>query len=348
MSGVYQSVKKRSPVAQGLFKFFVSIAVFHKKLRDMMTNRLPQFRKRLYILDLLIAFIPFLLIYPLKKLGDVLVFKTIKQKLGTNFQAGVSGGGSLPSSVDKFFSAIGITLLDGYGLTETSPVIGLRKMAHKVPSTVAPFPGTEIKIIDEQGNPAKPGHKGVIYARGKQVMMGYYKRDDLTKEIIDKEGWLNTGDLGVWTHKGEYAIRGRAKDTIVLSGGENLEPIPVEARLRESEYIDQAVVLGQDKKYLAALISPDMNQVEVFCKDNNFPYNSREDLLKIIEVKELFNSEINDLVSTKNGFKSFEHIFRFTILDTTFEVGKELSAKQEVKRHTIQDLYKKQIKELFS
>jgi len=348
MSGVYQSVKKKSPVAQGLFKFFVSIAVFHKKLRDMMTNRLPQFRKRLYILDLLIAFIPFLLIYPLKKLGDVLVFKTIKQKLGTNFQAGVSGGGSLPSSVDKFFSAIGITLLDGYGLTETSPVIGLRKIAHKVPSTVAPFPGTEIKIIDEQGNPAKPGHKGVIYARGKQVMMGYYKRDDLTKEIIDKEGWLNTGDLGVWTHKGEYAIRGRAKDTIVLSGGENLEPIPVEARLRESEYIDQAVVLGQDKKYLAALISPDMNQVEVFCKDNNFPYNSREDLLKIIEVKELFNSEINDLVSTKNGFKSFEHIFRFTILDTTFEVGKELSAKQEVKRHTIQDLYKKQIKELFS
>lgn len=348
MAGVYQNVKKESHLKQGIFKFFVSVAAFHKKLGDMILNRMPQFRRRVYLFDLLIAIIPFIFLFPLKKLGGILVFKKIKKKLGTNFKAGVSGGGSLPTNVDKFFSAIGITLLDGYGLTETSPVIGLREMAHQVPSTVAVFPGTEIKIIDEQGNPVKPGKKGVIHVRGKQVMLGYYKRDDLTKQIIDKDGWLNTGDLGMWTHKGEYAIRGREKDTIVLSGGENVEPIPVEARLRESEYIDQAVVLGQDKKYLAALITPNKEQLELFCENNNIPYISSEDILGIIEVKELFNSEINDLISTKNGFKSFEHIFRFTVLDTSFEVGKELSAKQEVKRHTIQDLYKKQIKELFS
>lgn len=347
MTGVYQNVRKKSAVARGMFAFFVAVGATWKKMQNMLANRMPQFHRRIYILDFLIAVIPFIVLTPFKKLGDVLVFKTIRGKLGNSFKAGVSGGGSLSASVDRFFSAIGITLLDGYGLTETSPVIGLRKMRHPVPFTVAPFPDTEIKIVDDAGKPVKPGQKGVIYARGAQVMMGYYKREDLTRQILDKDGWLNTGDIGMWTHKGEYAIRGRAKDTIVLSGGENIEPIPIEAKLRESQYIEQAVVLGQDKKYLAALIVPDKKQVELYCKDNAIPYMNRDTILDIVEVDELFNAEIQNLISTKNGFKSFEHIFRFAVLDTNFEIGTELSAKQEVKRHTIMELYKREIAELF-
>jgi len=346
-AGVYQNVKGKSVVARGLFHFFVWVGATHASASNLVLNRMPQFSRRFYPLDFLLGIVPFLLLYPFLLLGNVLVFKNIRKKFGTNFRAGVSGGGSLPSSVDRFFKAIGITLLDGYGLTETAPVIGLRPIKHQVPGTVSPLPETEIKIVDEHGNNVAPGKKGVIHARGGQVMLGYYKRPDLTKAIIDKDGWLNTGDIGIWTHKGEYAIRGRAKDTIVLSGGENIEPVPIEARLRESEYIEQAVVVGQDKKYLGALIVPDTKAIELYVKNNSIPYMARFDICDLPEVSELINSQINELVSTKNGFKSFEHINKFVILKTPFKVGEELSAKQEVMRHKIQQLYKKEIDTLF-
>ncbi len=346
-AGVYQNVKTKSPVARALFHFFVFVGAHHANAMNLVANRKPQFKKRFYPLDLLIGIILLIILTPFKLLGNVLIFNGIKKKFGNNFTAGVSGGGSLPAPIDKFFKAIGITLLDGYGLTETAPVIGLRKLAHQVPETVAPLPETDIKIVKEDGSLARPGEKGVIWARGGQVMMGYYKRDDLTKAIMDKDGYLNTGDIGMWTHKGEYAIKGRAKDTIVLSGGENIEPIPIEAKLRESEYIEQAMVVGQDKKYLGALIVVDSKKIELYVKKNGIPYMTRSDLLDLLEVKNLIQSEINELVNTKNGFKSYEHIARFTLTSRTFKVGEQLSAKQEIMRHKINEEYKKEIAALF-
>ncbi len=347
-AGVYQNVKGKSLIARGLFHFFIWVGSHHARAMNLVSNRMPQFSRRVYIFDFLLGIIPLILLTPFKLLGNILVYKNIKSKFGTKFRAGVSGGGSLSTSVDHFFKAVGITLLDGYGLTETAPVIGLRNIKHQVPGTVSPLPETEIKIINEDGNLVKPGEKGVIYARGAQVMKGYYKRPDLTEAVLDSEGWLNTGDIGVWTHTGEYAIRGRAKDTIVLSGGENIEPIPIESKLRESEYIEQAVVVGQDKKYLGALLVPDTKQIELYLKENNIPYMARFDISQLPEVEALLSSEINNLVSAKNGFKSFERINRFAILKTSFKVGEELSAKQEVMRHKISKIYQKDIAALFS
>lgn len=346
-AGVYQNVKGKSPVAQGMFHFFVWIGASHATAMNLVTNRMPRFSRRFYPFDLVTGIILLTLLTLFKLLGDALVFKTIKRKFGVNFRAGVSGGGSLSPSVDKFFKAIGVTLLDGYGLTETAPVIGLRRIKHQVPGTVAPLPGTEIKIVDDTGHPVPPGKKGIIHARGGQVMLGYYKRPDLTATVIDREGWINTGDIGVWTHRGEYAIRGRAKDTIVLSGGENIEPVPIETRLAESEYIEQAVVVGQDRKYLAALVVPDTKQLERYVKQNGIPYMARFDISELPEVHDLLNTEINELVSAKNGFKSYERINRFAILKTPFKVGRELSAKQEVMRHKVLQLYKREIETLF-
>jgi long-chain acyl-CoA synthetase len=345
--GVYKNVKSKGIVSRGLFRFFVWAGSSHVTASNLVHNRMPQFKKRYRIIDIAIGIIPWILLTPINALGNALVFKTIKKKFGSRFKCGVSGGGSLPASVDSFFKAIGITLLDGYGLTETAPVIGIRPFRHQVPKTVAPLPETEIRIVTEEGKEAKPGEKGVIYARGPQIMKGYYKRKDLTDAIIDEDGWLNTGDLGMWTHNGEYAICGRAKDTIVLSGGENIEPVPIEAKLRESEYIEQAVVLGQDKKFLAALIVPDLKAIEHYIKDNSIVYTSRDDFLEMPEVFELINSEVNTLVSSKTGFKAFEHIVRFKLIRASFEVGKELSAKQEVKRHVINEQFGKEIAQLF-
>jgi len=346
-AGVYQNIKEKSAVARSMFHFFVWVGSSHAMVLDLILNRMPQFSRRFYPLDFLMGIIPLMVLTPFKLLGDKLVFTKIRAKLGTNFRAGVSGGGSLPSSVDRFFKAVGITLLDGYGLTETAPVIALREIRHQVRSTVSPLPETAIRIVDEQGRDVPPGHKGVIHARGGQVMVGYFKRPDLTQAVIDKDGWINTGDIGVWTHKGEFAIRGRAKDTIVLSGGENIEPLPIEARLRESEYIEQAVVVGQDRKHLGALIVLDTKRLELYIKQNAIPYMARFDICSLPEVRDLLNYEINNLISAKNGFKSFERISRFAILNTSFKIGQELSAKQEVMRHKIVQLYAKEIAALF-
>ncbi len=346
--GVYQNVKSKSPVARGLFHFFVFIGSAHADALARLENRKPQFSRRFYPADLLIGLLMFIPTLPLKYLGDILVFKTIKKKFGTGFRAGVSGGGSLPSSIDKFFKAIGITLLDGYGLTETAPVIGLRSIHHQVPLTVSPIPETDIRIVKDDGTLAAPGEKGVIWVKGEQVMKGYYKRPDLTKAIMNDEGYLNTGDLGIWTYKGEYGIRGRAKDTIVLSGGENIEPVPLEARLRESEYIEQVMVVGQDQKYLGALIVPDSKMIEQYVKEQGIPYLTRKDALLLDEVKALIQAEINELVSSKHGFKSFELINRFTLICEPFKVGEQLSAKQEIMRHKISAQYEKEITSLFS
>lgn len=345
-AGVFASMKTKSPVAKSLFSFFVKVAALYSRNRDLLLGQVATFRKRSRFLDALVGFLPTVLLYPLYRLGNHLVFSKVKQKLGTNFIAGVSGGGSLSAGVDMFFASIGVKLLDGYGLTESAPVVAVRPLKAGVKRTVSPLPGTEVRIVDETGEEAKPGAKGVVMVRGPQVMKGYYKRQDLTDKVLSKEGWLDTGDLGMWTHKGEFSLCGRAKDTIVLSGGENLEPVPIEAKLCESEFIEQAIVLGQDQKYLAALIVPNRKRIEEYLKEKQIPYLV-DKLAGMQEVKDLIERSIGEIISSKQGFKSFEHIVRFKLLTKSFEVGKELSAKQELKRFEINRIYKDEIQELF-
>lgn len=345
-AGVFGSMKNKSPVSQKLFKFFVSIAYLYDKNKDLLLGDVATFKKRSRFVDVLRSLLPTIMLYPLYKLGDHLVYGKIKEKLGKNFMAGVSGGGSLSEGVDRFFSSIGIKLLDGYGLTESSPVIAVRHFDHSVKRTVSPLGNTEVKIVDEQGNTVKPGEKGLLMVRGKQVMRGYYKRPDLTAKVLSPDGWLNTGDLGIWTHEGQFSIAGRAKDTIVLSGGENLEPVPIEAKLCECDMIEQAVVVGQDMKYLGALVVLNKKLVEEYLTEHHIPYLA-DSLSKMKEVHELIAARINEIINAKHGFKSFEHISRFAIITKPFEIGKELSAKQELKRFEINKLYKNEIDQLF-
>lgn len=348
-AGIYRNIKKQSAVTRALFAFFVSVGGTWASLRDMFTGRLPRFRKRIRPLDAAIAALPLLLLTPLKLLGDLLVFKKIRARLGGRFKAGISGGGALPPHVDTFFSAAGILLLEGYGLTETAPVLGVRAQNHPVPGTVGPvFPGTEIEIRDENGAVLPPGTQGVVFARGPQVMKGYYKRPDLTSQILSDDGWIDTGDLGMLTWDNELKITGRAKDTIVLLGGENVEPAPIEERLRGSEFVAQAVVLGQDQKFLAALIVPEFEALEAWAEEQQIVVSSRESLVDEPTVQTMFNQVISGLINPQNGFKSFEQIYRFRLLPGDFTVGDELSAKQEIKRHVIAEKYRREIEELFA
>ncbi|MCF0237304.1 MAG: long-chain fatty acid--CoA ligase [Sphaerochaetaceae bacterium] len=348
-AGVLSSMKKKSPIVRAMFNFFMWIGSKKVKYEDLLHGNVGTFKKPSRLLQIMRAIIPHLLLKIPYAIGDKLVFSQVKEKLGSRFCVGVSGGGSLSLDVQSFFSAMGICILNGYGLTETAPVVGAEiQMAH-TKGYLTPLKGTEIKVVDnESGKTLLPGQKGVLKVRGPQVMKGYYKNPEMTASVIDEEGWLNTGDNVVMTWDGKFSIRGRAKDTIVLIGGENIEPVPIEAKLQESEFIETAVVVGQDKKYLGALIVPAIAQIEQYLDSKNIAHKDKNSLLKLSEVRNLLHSQIQSLISQKNGFKAFEHISQFTILENSFEVNKELSVKQELKRSKVNDIYSKEIESLFA
>ncbi len=346
--GIYRNIRQQGGIKLIMFTFFVSVGRNWAYFRNKLLGRLPDFGMRSRAFDILSSLLPLLFLLGARGLGELLVFRKIKQKLGGKFIAGVSGGGAMPPAVDHFFDALGIKILEGYGLTETAPVVAVRSVQRPVLGTVgAPLPGTEFRIVDDEGKVLGIGKKGNIQIRGPQVMMGYYRKPDLTQAVLQGDGWLKSGDIGMLGTGNELKITGRAKDTIVLRGGENIEPVPLEHRLAESMYIKGSVVLGQDKKFLAALIIPDQDSVTAWAKENGVPFVDYESLLAQPEVKELINFEINQLVNPKSGFKPFERIFCFALLAKPFVVDRELSAKQEIKRHAIADIYKHEIARLF-
>ena len=347
-AGVYQNLKNKKPVERKVFDFFVSVAKRKLHFENIAYDLYPRFGKPNRIM-MKLALIPYFFLNILYKLGDKVAFSQIKEKLGSSFVAGISGGGSMSKDVEEFFSAIGIKLLDGYGLTETAPVIGLQRYPRSIQGYMQPFEGTEIKIIDtETGEQLGIGEKGELLVRGPQVMKGYYNDPERTARAIDSDGFFHTGDLAIVEARGDFAIVGRVKDTIVLSGGENIEPVPIENAIKSSEYVDNVVVVGQDRRYLGALIVIDTKNVERYLKDSQVPYINKADLTELDEVRHLIDGEVQRLVSRSTGFKPYEQVPRFALLSKPFQVGRELSAKQEVKRAEIQKLYKDEIESIFA
>ena len=165
-------------------------------------------------------------------------------------------------------------------------------------------------------------------------MSGYYNNPEKTAEAL-KDGWLNTGELALRTITGELVIRGRQKNTIVLRGGENIEPAPIEMKLQQSQFINLAVVLGQDQRYLAALIVVDGDSLLSYAKANNMKEETVQELVKNEEIKKMYEKIVAELVSHHNGFKLYERINKICLLANEFKVGVELSAKQDIMRYKI-------------
>ena len=345
--GVLRTMRKTGGITYALFNFFTSAALLHSKIDRKLLRKTARFKNDHIVLSWILLGLPWILLYPIKLLGNVLVFKKIRAKLGNAFKTGVSGGGALPPAIDAFFWAVGIKIIEGYGLTETAPVIAVRPMNNPIYGTVgAPISSIEARIVDENDNVLPQGQKGVVQVRGATVMKGYYKRDDLTAKVMHGE-WFDTGDIGILTVDGELVIRGRMKDTIVLRGGENIEPAPIEMRLNTSRYIMQSMVVGQDQRFLGAVIVPVQEEIIAFAKENQIPYSKYEDLMDNEEIRKLIDTEIQGIINAHNGFKLFEKISRFVLIAKTFEVGVELSAKQEIMRHKVSDIYSKEINSLF-
>jgi long-chain acyl-CoA synthetase len=287
------------------------------------------------------------------RLLDGLVLKKLRAIVGGEFRGTISGGGALQPHVDEFFNFIGIPVLEGYGMTETSPVLAVRTWSNLVIGTVGPlFPRTEVRIVDlGTGEILYPdtsrrgggrGLRGEIHVKGPQVMRGYYKDAEGTARVL-RDGWMNTGDIGMVTFNDCLKILGRSKDTIVLLNGENIEPVPIESRLVESSFIDQCMVVGQDQKALAALIVPSLEHF----RQAGVNAEKLEGLATSPEAQRLVEEDIRNLVNHSAGFKSFERITAFRFLPKPFEVGDEMTNTFKLKRHVITERYAGLIEEMF-
>ena len=362
--GIFNRVndpKQTPPARKAIFNtaYFFS-KHFHASIRFLQGNEVD-YEGRNAIVSLftgiksifvaILTFLPYLLF-------DAIALSKIRLATGGQLRATCSGGGALQKHVDAFFNDIGIKVIEGYGMTETSPVISARSFKHLVMGSVGKVaPKSELQIRDFNGAvlthvkldgsiEGKRGAKGIVHVRGPQVMKGYYKNQEATDKAL-KDGWMDTGDLGMINFKDTLTLTGRAKDTVVLLGGENVEPVPIENKLTESAYINQVMVVGQDQKNLGAIIVPDFEKLKAWAKDNGISELDDKSLVANPKIQDLYKKEIKELNSAKSGFKSFEQVTPFFLITKPFEVGDEMTNLMKLKRHVITEKYKDQIKKLY-
>ena len=300
------------------------------------------------------------LLAPLHALGDRLVYQKIRQATGGNVKTLISGGGALAIHLDNFYEIIGVPLLVGYGLTETSPVTNARTLKRNLRGSAGrPIPETEIRIVDpDTRQTLSPTEKGLVLIRGPQVMQGYYKKPEATEKAIDREGWFDSGDLGWLTPANDLVLTGRAKDTIVLSNGENIEPQPIEDACIRSPYITQIMLVGQDQKALGALIVPNLETLQQWAQSQQlnltFPdaQASRDEVersdLYSKPVRELFRQELNREVKNRPGYRPDDQIKVFDAIVEPFSVENGLmTQKLSIKRHIVMERYRDIIDGMF-
>ncbi|KAJ4954566.1 hypothetical protein NE237_011349 [Protea cynaroides] len=306
--------------------------------------------------DWLLARIICAILWPLHILGSKLVYSKIHSAIGIS-KAGISGGGSLPLYVDRFFEAIGVQLQNGYGLTEASPVVAARRPACNVlGSTGQPLQHTEFKIVDYETDEVLPaGSNGIVKVRGPQVMKGYFKNPSATNQALDKDGWLNTGDIG-WiapNHSrgrsrrcgGVIVLEGRAKDTIVLINGENVEPSEIEEAALQSNLIQQIVVIGQDQRRLGALIVPNKEEILILAKKLSILDADDADASEIS--KDKMTSLLREELQTWTSECSF-HIGPILVVDEPFTIdGGLMTPTLKIRRDKVVAKYSDQIAELY-
>lgn len=346
--GIMDKVKKGSTFKKIMFNWAIRMGEEYKKAEGILNNTLPLFDRTDYAPEEITQAKKTVKSLGWKyRLADKLVFKKIRGVTGGELRFAISGGGALQETVDLFFNSVGIMVCEGYGLTETSPVLTARNPENYIMFTVGPsLPEVEIKIVDKDNYDKElpNGEMGIVLTKGPMVMKGYYKNEEKTKEVF-KDGWFNTGDLGKKTYNGKYLqLVGRIKDTIVLSGGENIEPHPLEDRLKESEYINMVIIVGQDKSRLGALIVPDFEALKIYTEKEDIKYKNIDELINHPKVISLFQKEQKRLISKEHGFTPYETVMGIALLsdEFTMEAG-EMTETLKMKRFEIHNKHKEEI-----
>ncbi len=283
------------------------------------------------------------------QLADKIVYKQVREATGGKVKFLVSGGGSIAEHLEDFYEIIGVDILGGYGLTETSPITHVRRTWRNLRGADGqPLPNTETQIVElETHLPLPVGKKGLVMIRGNQVMQGYYKNPEATAKVINSQGWFNTGDLGWVSSQNDLIITGRAKDTIVLSNGENIEPQPIENACLRSPYIDQIMLVGQDMRSLGALIVPNEDALQQWAATQKIEISANN--LDIKAIQDLYRQELNREVQSRPGYRPDERISTFKLIGEPFSIENgTMTQTLKIKRSVVMDRYHDIIDKMFA
>lgn len=272
------------------------------------------------------------------KIANILIFKKWREALGGNILALVSGGAALQPRLARVFRAAGMPVLEGYGLTETSPVIavnGLGPDESKFTTVGKPISGVEIKIAED----------GEILCKGPNIMKGYYNRPDLSAEIIDKDGYLHTGDIGEMVDGKFLRITDRKKEIFKTAGGKYIAPQILENKFKESPYIEQVIVIGENERFPAALVLPDFSALKGWCERNNITYSTNKEMIRDQRIIDKIQSVIDHF---NQNFGHWEQVKKFELLSEEWSIdGGELTPKLSLKRKVILEKYKAQVENIY-
>jgi long-chain acyl-CoA synthetase len=317
-SGILAKVGEASPIKRGLFGWAIGVA-----RENLPYECLCKERKGLFKIKF--------------NLADRLIFSKLKAALGMDrLKFAVSGGGPLSVSDGEFFLGMGVTILEGYGLTETTPITNVNRPCHIKSGTVGPpIPETEIKIAED----------GEILIRGPQVMLGYYKDEEATEEVLSDDGFFSTGDLGELDEDNCLKITGRKKEIIVTSGGKNISPQNIENTLRGSRYIEQVAVIGDGRKYLSALITPNFEELNKWADKTGIDSKDVKELVKNEKVEQLYEKVISKYMG---AFSRAEQIRKFCVLPLEWgQKTGELTPTLKCKRRVIEKKYSDEIESMY-
>lgn len=273
------------------------------------------------------------------KLADKLVFKHWRAAFGGRMEVVVSGGAALQERLCRIFNAAGIPVLEGYGLSETSPVLTVNHFGdkgRKFGTVGLPLKGVSVKIA----------HDGEILAKGESVMLGYYQSEEQTREVIDDEGWFHTGDIGMLEPEGHLRITGRKKAIFKTSMGKYISPEHIENKLVESPFIDAALVVGENEKFAGALIVPDFNHLQSWCRVKGIQYASQHEMVQLDRVQKRIRREVNHF---NRSLGSTEQVKKIGVIDHEWSVKTgEFTASLKLRRDHVSAKYVQEIRSLFA
>ena len=343
--GVQKQFRDQPEGKQKLVKFFIEQSLQYIRARRTLAGlNLDNLRSSAG--DKLVAALKLVYLWPIHQVGDRIVYSKVRAALGGDVDYLVSGGGSIADYLEDFYELAGIDILGGYGLTETAPITHVRRPWRNLRGADGQaLPGTETAIVDlENRQPVPIGTPGLVLLRGPQVMQGYYKNPEATQKAVDSEGWFDSGDLGQVTEWGDLIITGRAKDTIVLTNGENIEPTPIENACLRSPYVDQIMLVGQDQKALGALIVPSMEALEKWAAQKGMTLD-----LQSKPVQDLYKQELKREVANRPGYRADDRIGSFVLVEEPFTIENGLLTQtMKVKRNQVGDRYRALIDGLFA
>ena len=358
--GVQKQFREQPAKKQKLIQTFFNISENYIKARRI-SQGLDLEHLEASGTERLLAGIKATLLAPLHSIGDKIVYQKVRDAVGGEVKSFISGGGSLAKHLDDFYELTNIPVLVGYGLTETSPVATARRLERNFRKTSGqPIAETEIKIVDPNTKETlPPGKTGLVLIRGTQVMQGYYKKLEATAKAIDAEGWFDSGDLGWVTKDNDLVLTGRAKDTIVLTNGENIEPQPIEDACVRSPYIDQIMLVGQDQKALGALIVPNLEALQQWVDNQKLDIKLPDASSSLADIansnlyekpiQKLYRKELIREVQNRPGYRADDRISAFRFITEPFSKDNGLMTQtMKIKRPQVRAKYQSLIDEMYS